>query len=115
MQGLKLQEQQKMETENKTYEKIEPNVWKPVNEGDVIEGVLIQKKEKVGKYEGFAYFLENPQGQFIVFGTAVLDDKMRFVHIGEQIKIEYEGKKENPKGQPTKIFHVFRKKVILSR
>lgn len=103
-----------MEQEQKRiveYEAIEPTVWKPEKEGDFIEGVLVEKREAVGTFESKAYMLENKEGQFLVWGTTVLDDRMNFIKIEEQIKIEFKGTQKNTKGQEVKIYKVYREKI----
>lgn len=93
------------------YEEIEPNVWKPENDGDSVEGILIVKKENVGPNESNAYYLEKDNKQTMIWGTTVLDSRMDLVKVGDQIKITFKGTEENKKGQPTKIFKVERGKV----
>lgn len=92
------------------WEAIEPNVWKPQNENDSVVGKLIEKKVG-GKYESNIYKLEEQGKFFIIFGTTILDSRMSYVKIGDQIKIEYKGSKTNKKGQPVKIFKVYKEKV----
>ena|SRR3990167_593161 len=91
------------------FERIEPKVWQ-YNEGDQIEGVLIQKV-KLGLKQSNAYYLENKEGKILVWGSAVLDDRLAVVEIGDILRITYKGKKPNAKGQQTKMFDVERKKV----
>jgi len=90
------------------WETIEPNVWKPVEPEDSIEGVLILKKENVGINNSNAYYIENKDGQFMVWGATVLDSRMEYVEVGEKIRITYIETRKNAKGQDTKIFKVER-------
>jgi hypothetical protein len=96
------------------FEKIEPNVWKPINEGDEIMGTLI-KSEKSANYDNKVYSLETEEdGQTVhkvVFGTTVLDDRMGYIKEGDEVKIVYKGTQKNKKGQDTKIYEVFKKKT----
>lgn len=96
--------------ENDGFEKVEPLQWKPENDGDRIEGVLIQKA-KLGAKQSNAYYIENKEGNNLVWGTAVLDDRLASVDVGDIVKIIYKGKKPNSKGQPTHQFEVYKKKV----
>ena len=100
-----------METnKEESWEEVSPNVWKPINEGDCIEGVLIQKRSKVGSFASEAYMLENVNGQFLVWGCTVLDERMNFINEGDRIKIEFKGVEKNKKGQDVKVFKVLREK-----
>lgn len=90
------------------YQKIEPGVWKPVKDGDAIEGFLL-KSEPSKTFKNKVYNVESLDNkQFVVFGTTVLDDKMSYINIGDKIKIVYRGSGKNKKGQDTKIFDVFK-------
>lgn len=94
------------------FRDIEPGVWKPESEGDEIIGRLIKVTEsKKYSEDGKVYHLEvtEENGEIenkVVFGTAVLDDRMSFVNIGDTVRITYEGMQPNKKGQDTKIFKV---------
>lgn len=98
--------------ENMEWEEIQPNIWKPENPGDAIEGILIGKESEKGDYKSSAYALETKQGQFLVWGSAVIDERMKYVDVGEKVKIMFEGKENNKKGQPVNIFKIFRGKKI---
>ena len=90
--------------------KIEPNVWKPTNDGDELVGIFITK-EKGGQYNNWIYHFEtkkdNKTEQVTVFGTTVLIDRMSYVKEGSKVKIVNKGMQPNKKGQDTKIFDVF--------
>ena len=73
-------------------------------------GKLLQKRPKGGKYQSESYVVENHKALYIVFGTAVLEDRMKNVSIGDIVRIEYKGTKKNKRDEDTKIFEVFRKK-----
>lgn len=93
------------------FKKIEPNVWKPEEKGDEIEGVLIRVQES-SQFGNKVYNLEvDEEGtliQKVVFGTTVLDDRMAYVKEGAKIKIVFCGVQKNKKGQDTKIFEVWK-------
>ncbi len=90
------------------YQEIEPKIWKPEKDGDFVEGVLITKQEDVGENESMLYGLETSDGVKNVWGSAILDERMSFVKIGDKIKITFKGlAKESKKGRnPAKIFKV---------
>ena len=87
------------------WKTIEPSVWKPMKEGDFIEGVLISKESK-GSFDSSAYSLETKEGQMLVWGSAVLDERMKFCNPGDLLRIEFKGTQPNKKGQSVKIFSV---------
>jgi len=93
------------------FEKIEPGIWKAEKEGDEIVGVLVRVQDS-SKFDNKVYHLEvkKEEGteQFVVFGTKVLDDRMSYIHEGDIVKIVYKGIEKNLKGQPTKIFEVWK-------
>ena len=93
-----------MDTEKQEFVTIEPGVWKP-EEGDSITGVLVNK---VPKEENMSarYVVENKNGLFTVWGSAVLDDRMQYVTIGQLVRITFEGKGKNAKGQDLNKYKV---------
>ena len=56
----------------------EPQIWKEEEKGDTIEGKLVGKREKGGKYGNASYLIENDEGVRVVFGTTVLENRMPF-------------------------------------
>ena len=99
-----------METQEMEWKSVEPEVWKYEKEGDSIEGVLIDKREKGGKYNNESYYLENRNKSWVVFGTTVLENRMKLVHVGDVVKIVYKGIQKNKRDEDTKIFAVFKQK-----
>ena len=89
------------------WKTIEPGVWKPEQDGDNIIGVLINKEPK-DEQTGFSarYYLENEKGMFFVWGSTVLDDRMQYVKVGQKVKITFEGKTKNKRGQNVNLFRV---------
>lgn len=85
---------------------VEPVVWKPQNEGEQIEGVLIGKQEKMPGEMSARYFLENKEGQHLVWGSTVLDDRMATIKVGDIIRITFKGVVKNKRKQDVKIFSV---------
>jgi len=88
------------------FVEVNPEVWKPVKEGDSIEGTLKEKKKEVGINKSNAYTLENEGKQSFIWGSTVLDDRMSFVNVGDFCRITFKGKEENKKGQPVNIYKV---------
>jgi len=89
------------------WKEIQPNIWKPEKEGDSIEGTLVSK-DTTGTYGSMAYSMETSEGASLVWGSAVLDERMKYAKPGDYIKIEYKGTEKNKKGQDVKIFKVFK-------
>lgn len=90
-----------------TYEEINPSEWKFENDGDFIEGILVQKHENVGVNKSMLYNLENSEGIKSVWGSAILDSRMSLVKIGDKVKITYKGLGEAKGGKNApKIFKV---------
>lgn len=104
-----MEEQTTMEKEqdHKTqWREINTNVWKPEKEGDVIIGQLVRKVE--GKEEASSkYYLELEGGRVLfLWGSAILDDRLALVQVGMYVRVTYEGKAENRKGQPLNMYKV---------
>jgi hypothetical protein len=95
------------------FQPINPGVWSGKVVGDAVEGVLVSIQENTKfKEGGKIYHLETKDGaQIVVFGTTVLSDRMSYIKIGEYVKIVYKGTANNKKGQPTKLFEVFKGKA----
>ena len=90
------------------FKKISPGVFKPVNTGDTIEGVLVNVEDGK-KYGGKVYHLETPTDeQMVVFSTTILEDRMSYIKVGDYCKIVYNGVTKNKLGQDTKNFDVFK-------
>ena len=89
----------------KKYKEIETKVWKAENEGDRIEGVLIAKEPKTEDI-GAKYTIENKKGAFLVWGSAILDDKMQQVKVGEELRITFDGQKDLGKKKKLNLYKV---------
>ena len=87
------------------WKKIEPNVWKAANKGDVIMGILVHKEPKDENVSA-RYYVENADGLFLVWGTAILEDRMKHVQLGQRLRITYNGKTKNRRGQDLNLFDV---------
>ena len=89
------------------WKTIQPTVWKPEKSGDNIIGVLVSKEAK-DEITGISakYHIENSTGTFFVWGSAVLDDRMQYAKIGQKVRITYEGKTKNKRGQDVNLFRV---------
>jgi len=91
-----------------TYEELEPKTWEYSKDGDFIEGVLINKKYNLGETKSSLYTLETAPSVFtLVWGSAVLDQRMALTKEGDKLKITYKGLGEASLGKNApKIFKV---------
>ena len=89
------------------WKTIEPGVWKPEQEGDNIIGTLVNKEPK-DENTGMSarYYIENENGTFFIWGSTVLDDRMQYVKAGKKIRVTYEGKTKNKRGQDVNLYRV---------
>lgn len=85
-----------------------PTVWKPLKEGDSIEGIYVEKKTEVGENKANLYFIKNDKGDVSsCWGSTVLDDKMTLhAIIGDLIRITYLGMVKK-----TKKYHDYKLEV----
>jgi len=90
-----------------TYEEINPTDFKFEDEGDFIEGILVQKQGDIGVNKSNLYSIETPEGVKNVWGSAILDSRMALTTVGDKIKITFNGLAEAKAGKnPAKIFKV---------
>ena len=89
------------------WKTIEPNVWRPKEKGDCIIGALVNKQPK-DETTGLSarYQIENQEGMFLIWGSAVLDDRMQYAKIGDKIRITFDGKTKNKRNQDVNLFIV---------
>ena len=94
--------------ENMDWVSVQAEVWKPEQAGDFIQGVLLAKEKSTGMYESEAYYIENNGKTLVVFGTTVLESRMKLVQVGDVVKIVYKGIEKNKRNEDMKIFEVFK-------
>ncbi len=93
------------------YEEVNPEIWTPKEDGDFIEGVLINTEKDIGENKSNMYTIEsqieNKSVMKNVWGSTILDYRMTLISIGSKIKITYKGLGEKKGGKnPPKIFKV---------
>lgn len=79
-------------------------------ENPVVEGEYIGREDGVGENDSTLYALKQTDGSVVkVWGSTVLDGRMSNVGIGQQVKIQFLGRKASPtrKGKTYKDFAVF--------
>ena len=89
------------------WKTIEPGIWKPEQKGEEITGVLVSKAPK-DENTGYSakYYLDTTKGMYLVWGSAVIDDRMQYVKIGDMIRVTYEGKTKNKRNQSVNLFTI---------
>ena len=101
------QQNQNSAPENQSWQAVEPSVFKPVNAGDHIIGRLVSKEPKDEAANLSArYYLEHQGETHLVWGSAVLDDRMQFVNTGEVVRITYKDKIKNKRNQSMNLYTV---------
>lgn len=91
-----------------TMTEIEVGLWKPEEDGDSIEGILLKVENNVGANNSNLYTIEVDNKPFGVWGSAILDPRMASARIGDFIKIEYKGLGEAKAGHSApKIFKLY--------
>ena len=90
-----------------TYKEIETKDWTYKEEGDFIEGFLVQTQKDIGPNNSKLYSIETPEGVFNAWGATLLDSRMALTKVGDKLKITYKGLAEASQGKnPAKIFKV---------
>ena len=89
------------------WKTIEPSIWKPEKKGEDIIGVLVSKEPK-DENTGYSarYYLDTSGGMFLVWGSAVIDNRMQYVKIGDRIRVTFEGKTKNKRNQDVNLFTI---------
>lgn len=87
--------------------------WKPEKENDSVQGLFVDVKDNVGPNGSKLYTLQKDDGSFVgVWGSAVIDDRMTSIPLGDQVKIVYLGTtKSKTPGRTVKQYDIFRKPV----
>lgn len=97
-----------METKNQNWVEIQPTYWVPKEEGDKIEGILLEKKPEQGRHDSMVYVLKLEHETLVnVYGSTVLDSRMKFVNVGQKVRIEYRGTELTKREREVKIFKVY--------
>jgi hypothetical protein len=92
------------------WKKIEiGNTWnyKEVGKGAEIQGLFVSKEEHVGENDSNIYNLEIAGGDVVsVWGSTLLDIRLKNVKVGEEVKIVYLGAEPSEK-RKGKTYHNF--------
>jgi len=88
------------------WKKISP-AWNPEKKNDEIEGKILGVEESKGKYKSKVYVLETENSITNVFGCTVMDDKLKYMGVGDFVKIVFLGKVKG-KEQEYNDFDIFK-------
>ncbi len=72
------------------YRTLEPQTWKPTNKNESIEGVLVSKVPRENGNSA-KYYISNSDGIHLVWGSAILEERMQFSLVGQMVRITYKG------------------------
>ena len=77
-------------------------------EGQTLKGTIqsIGTQEVMGQIKG-RYVISNPEGNFALTGTVVLDDAFKDLEKDQMVEIEYVGNRELSGGRTLKKFNVY--------
>ena len=95
------------------WKEIESNIWKP-EAGEALVGVYLEKETHEGAHSAIYYLNTKHKGTVGVWGCSMLDSKLGQVDKGEVVRITYNGKTKNSKGQEMHDYKVeqYEKDVI---
>ncbi|BDZ68721.1 hypothetical protein [Methanobacterium ferruginis] len=84
-----------------------PVTWEPEIIGETLQGTYIDLEEDVGQYKSNLYTIKTSEGEVKVWGSKVLDELMKKVDLGLEVRITYNGKQPSKTGKnPWKDFKV---------
>ena len=77
-------------------------------EGQTLKGTIksIGTQEYMGQVKG-RYVISNPDGNYVLTGTAMIDDAFTDLSEGDMVEIEYSGNRELTGGRTLKLFKVY--------
>lgn len=86
------------------------NNWKPEKKDDEITGILVDVEHEVGKNGSTMYTVEqsSTHENIGIWGSAVLDSRMKGINVGEEVRIVYKGLGDKQPGKNApKLWQVF--------
>lgn len=80
--------------------------WHP-EEGESVEGRLVEKKPNMGRYNQKLYIIETPLGEEIeVWGTVQLNKIMEKVYINDYIRLTFNGTCKTRKNKQMNLYNL---------
>jgi hypothetical protein len=98
-----------IDMKNINWAKIEPGHWNPENAGDELLGVYAGSEPPSNSNESTKHYIR-PLNEFnpvLVWGSVVLDEKLKFLEPDSYVKIVYQGKEKTSNGREYKKFDVY--------
>jgi hypothetical protein len=84
-----------------------PTFWEPQVIGETLQGTYIELEENVGQFKSNLYTIRSSEGEVKIWGSKVLDELMKKVDMGMEVRITYNGKQPSKTGKnPWKDFKV---------
>jgi hypothetical protein len=84
-----------------------PTFWEPAAIGETLQGKYIDLEENVGQFKSNLYTFRTSEGEMKVWGCKVLDELMKKVDMGNEVRITFNGKQPSKSGKnPWKDFKV---------
>lgn len=84
------------------------NIFNFEKEGEALEGKLVDVRTDQGKFKSVVYDIEKADNELIsLFGSTVLDGRMKRVKIGDSVKIVFKGTVKSKTGREYADFQVF--------
>lgn len=101
-----------LDKKNEEWEKINSGVWTP-QQGDKIEGKLVEIKEDMGAYQSKLYIIELQNKKKVkVWGKTQLDELMDEINLRDYIRITFNGFKTTNNGHQMKIYNLERRNSL---
>jgi len=101
--------------DNGDWKEATGSIWKPENKGDQIIGLLVDIQTGVGENNSTLYTVQTKDtGENLgVWGSAVLDSRMKGIGVGQEVKITYQGLGDKKPGKnPPKLWTVHHREPV---
>ena len=92
--------------EKEVWNTIESEAWKPTDEGDQVIGTVVTKAEAKGELSARYHLLGDDGQRHLIWGTAILDQRLQFVNVGDRVRITYDGVGKNKQDRDMKLYTV---------
>ena len=104
-----------MSKQDQDWKESSGNFWTPEKKDDELFGVLIAIENSVGPNNSMMYTFEEGKSHEMVnvWGSTVLDSRMKGIRLGQEVKIVYKGLGEKAPGKHApKLWQVFYRDVV---
>ena len=90
----------------KTYKDVDEEFWNYENPDDFITGIYLGMRSEVGENKANLYNFRTATGVISIWGSTVLDTKLPFLEVNDDIKIIYLGEKTGSGSRKYKDFKI---------